>query len=206
MQWQGRLATVAIEATTGWRWVARELEAQGFEVHLFDLGRGKCAAGSAAATEDRSPRRPLAGAAGIWQSTPLQSGPRAWCCRSLPHVAERSGPSDRLQRRIPTRQGSGTEAATSGGARSRSGVCRRGQGRIWDASGRVGLASDESSPPSFLRQAVVSTIPDRGTDRIRAEAAATESCIATAAAATDLRTRSSPRLSECTASGRTRSS
>jgi hypothetical protein len=33
MQWQGKLAAVAIEATTGWRWVARELQAQGFEVH-----------------------------------------------------------------------------------------------------------------------------------------------------------------------------
>jgi hypothetical protein len=26
MRWQGKLAAIAIEATTGWRWVARELE------------------------------------------------------------------------------------------------------------------------------------------------------------------------------------
>jgi hypothetical protein len=37
MQWQGKLAAVAIEATTGWRWVARELQALGFDVHLVDL-------------------------------------------------------------------------------------------------------------------------------------------------------------------------
>src|SRR5262249_61268917 len=32
----GRLAAVAIEATTGWRGGARELQARGFEVHLGD--------------------------------------------------------------------------------------------------------------------------------------------------------------------------
>src|SRR4051812_29688690 len=37
--WQGKLAAVAIEATIGWRWVARELQAHGFEVHLVDSGR-----------------------------------------------------------------------------------------------------------------------------------------------------------------------
>jgi transposase len=36
MQWQGKLAAVAIEATTGWRWVWRELAAQGFEVRLAE--------------------------------------------------------------------------------------------------------------------------------------------------------------------------
>ena len=34
--WQGRLAAVAIEATTGWRWVWRELAALGFEVRLVE--------------------------------------------------------------------------------------------------------------------------------------------------------------------------
>ena len=33
-EWEGKLAAVAIESTTGWRWVARELEQRGFEVHL----------------------------------------------------------------------------------------------------------------------------------------------------------------------------
>ena len=35
-QWQGRVAVVAIEATTGWRWVWRELVARGFEVRLAE--------------------------------------------------------------------------------------------------------------------------------------------------------------------------
>ena len=35
-QWEGRVAVVAIEATTGWRWVWRELVARGFEVRLAE--------------------------------------------------------------------------------------------------------------------------------------------------------------------------
>ena len=34
--WRGRVAAVAIEATTGWRWVWRELVANGFEVRLAE--------------------------------------------------------------------------------------------------------------------------------------------------------------------------
>src|SRR2546425_4428025 len=34
--WQGRVLAVAIEATTGWRWVWRELIARGFEVRLAE--------------------------------------------------------------------------------------------------------------------------------------------------------------------------
>jgi transposase len=34
--WRGRVAAVAIEATTGWRWVWRELVAMGFEVRLVE--------------------------------------------------------------------------------------------------------------------------------------------------------------------------
>jgi transposase len=45
MQWQGKLAAVAIEATTGWRWVVRELQAHGFEVHLVDPGRASALRG-----------------------------------------------------------------------------------------------------------------------------------------------------------------
>src|SRR3954453_24270161 len=45
MEWQGKLAAVAIEATTGWRWVARELQARGFEVHLVDPGRASALRG-----------------------------------------------------------------------------------------------------------------------------------------------------------------
>ncbi|MEK6274363.1 MAG: transposase [Actinomycetota bacterium] len=35
-QWRGRVAAVAIEATTGWRWVWRELVDRGFEVRLAE--------------------------------------------------------------------------------------------------------------------------------------------------------------------------
>ena len=34
--WSGRVVAVAIEATTGWRWVWRELVARGFEVRLAE--------------------------------------------------------------------------------------------------------------------------------------------------------------------------
>ena len=45
MQWQGKLAAVAIEATTGWRWVARELQAHGFEVVWSIRGRASALRG-----------------------------------------------------------------------------------------------------------------------------------------------------------------
>jgi Transposase len=35
-QWRGRVGTVAIEATTGWRWVWRELAALGFDIRLAE--------------------------------------------------------------------------------------------------------------------------------------------------------------------------
>jgi transposase len=45
MRWQGKLAAVAIEATTGWRWVARELQRRRFRVHLVDAGRASALRG-----------------------------------------------------------------------------------------------------------------------------------------------------------------
>lgn len=38
-KWDGQLEVVAIEATTGWRWVARVLQAHGIEVRLTDPGQ-----------------------------------------------------------------------------------------------------------------------------------------------------------------------
>src|SRR6059036_3523116 len=43
--WRGRVSAVAIEATTGWRWVARELQACGFDVRLVDPGQAKALQG-----------------------------------------------------------------------------------------------------------------------------------------------------------------
>jgi len=51
-QWQGQVAAVAIEATTGWPWVWRELSARGFEVRLGGAGAGAGASRAAADRED----------------------------------------------------------------------------------------------------------------------------------------------------------
>src|SRR3982750_1466860 len=45
-RWQGKLEAVALEATTGWRWVWRELAARGFEVRLCDPGQARGLRGS----------------------------------------------------------------------------------------------------------------------------------------------------------------
>ena len=44
-KWGGKLDAVAIEATTGWRWVARELQARGIEVLLTDPGQASALQG-----------------------------------------------------------------------------------------------------------------------------------------------------------------
>jgi transposase len=51
MTLQGKLAAVAIEATTGWRWVWRELSGLGFDVRLVDPAQAKAL---------RGPHRPSA--------------------------------------------------------------------------------------------------------------------------------------------------
>jgi transposase len=45
MPLRGRVAAVAIEATTGWRWVWRELSALGFDVRLVDPAQAKALRG-----------------------------------------------------------------------------------------------------------------------------------------------------------------
>jgi transposase len=45
MQWRGKLAAVALEATNGWRWVARQLQEGGFDVRLVDPGRASALRG-----------------------------------------------------------------------------------------------------------------------------------------------------------------
>src|SRR2546428_6935423 len=44
-QWQGRAQAVAIEATTGWRWVWRELVSHGFEGRLAEPGQARAPLG-----------------------------------------------------------------------------------------------------------------------------------------------------------------
>src|SRR4051794_25660362 len=45
-KWEGQLDAVAIEATTGWRWVARELQARGIDVRLTDAGQASALQGA----------------------------------------------------------------------------------------------------------------------------------------------------------------
>jgi len=45
-KWDGKLDSVALEATTGWRWVARELQARGIDVRLTDPGRASALQGN----------------------------------------------------------------------------------------------------------------------------------------------------------------
>ena len=45
-KWHGQITVVALEATTGWRWVARELQARGIEVRLTDPGQASALQGN----------------------------------------------------------------------------------------------------------------------------------------------------------------
>src|SRR4051812_31212031 len=72
MSWQDKPAAVAVEATNGWRWVARAAAAW-LRGAAGRSGPGQRAAGAAAQAEDRPARRALAGlAAGLGS-----------CCRSV---------------------------------------------------------------------------------------------------------------------------
>lgn len=44
-RWDGKLEAVALEATTGWRWVARELQSRGIAVQLTDAGQASALQG-----------------------------------------------------------------------------------------------------------------------------------------------------------------
>jgi len=44
-KWHGQITVVALEATTGWRWVARELQARSIEVRLCDPGQASALQG-----------------------------------------------------------------------------------------------------------------------------------------------------------------
>src|SRR5712691_5009014 len=58
--WRGR-AAIAIEATTGWRWVWRELVANGFDVRLAEPVQTRALLGRAAA------RRPTGSTRAGWR-------------------------------------------------------------------------------------------------------------------------------------------
>jgi transposase len=57
-QFRSQQADFALEATTGWRFVAEELARAGCMAHLAEAGRHPGAARSQAARQDRPHRRP----------------------------------------------------------------------------------------------------------------------------------------------------
>src|SRR6266700_1988153 len=91
--WSGRVVAVAIEATTGWRWVWRELVARGFEVRLAEPVQTRALLGrrprskSCAIGHDCVKRWPRTGAVGVSVCTPTcctRAGPargRIYCGR-----------------------------------------------------------------------------------------------------------------------------
>lgn len=72
-RWRGRLAAVALEATTGWRWVARELQAHGFDVRLVDPGQASALQG-----RRRRPKTDRLDARWLVQLLARELAPEAW--------------------------------------------------------------------------------------------------------------------------------
>ncbi len=69
----GKLEAVALEATTGWRWVARELQARGFDVRLCDPGEARALGGS-----KRRPKTDRLDAAWLARLLAKEMLPEAW--------------------------------------------------------------------------------------------------------------------------------
>jgi len=72
-RWAGKLEAVALEATTGWRWVARELQARGFDVRLCDPGEARALGGS-----KRRPKTDRLDAAWLARLLAKEMLPEAW--------------------------------------------------------------------------------------------------------------------------------
>jgi transposase len=72
-RWQGKLEAVALEATTGWRWVARELQARGVDVRLCDPGEARALGGS-----KRRPKTDRLDAAWLARLLAKEMLPEAW--------------------------------------------------------------------------------------------------------------------------------
>jgi transposase len=72
-RWHGRLAAVAVEATTGWRWVVARLQRHGFEVRLVDPGRASALQG-----RRRRPKTDRLDARWLVQLLARELAPEAW--------------------------------------------------------------------------------------------------------------------------------
>jgi transposase len=73
MRWRGELAAVAVEATTGWRWVVARLQGHGFEVRLVDPGRASALQG-----RRRRPKTDRLDARWLVQLLARELAPQAW--------------------------------------------------------------------------------------------------------------------------------
>ena len=73
-KWEEKLDAVAIEATTGWRWVTRELQARGIDVRLTDPGQASALQGQPQAAQDRPSRRAMARDAARARGAPRSVG------------------------------------------------------------------------------------------------------------------------------------
>jgi transposase len=73
MRWRGRVSVVAVEATTGWRWVAAALQAHGFEVRLVDPGQASALQG-----RRRRPKTDRLDARWLVQLLARELAPESW--------------------------------------------------------------------------------------------------------------------------------
>lgn len=171
-EWAPELETVAIEATTGWRWVARELQDRGIDVRLVDPGRASALQGRRAqAKTDRLDAR--------WLVTLLANDmlPEAWI---PPEEIQRLRDRTRLRKALANDHTRWAQRLHAILVHEGSGASR---GQLLTASGRQRLAEAELDPVARMQVdamlAVMGTITAQieAIDvELRAIAAADERC------------------------------
>jgi transposase len=92
MRWRGRLAAVAVEATSGWRWVVACLQGEGFEVRLVDPGRASALQG-----RRRRPKTDRLDARWLVELLARELAPEAWI---PPEEIQRLRDLTRLRKRL----------------------------------------------------------------------------------------------------------
>jgi transposase len=135
--WRGRLVAVAIEATTGWRWVWRELGARGFEVRLVEPVQARALLGRRrSAKTDRLDARWLA------RLLAKEMLPQSWI---PPAQIQQLRDRTRLRKALAEDRGAGVSACTP------SCCTRAGPARGRTCSGRRGCAGPRACAcPSML--------------------------------------------------------
>jgi transposase len=92
LRWQGRLSAVAVEATTGWRWVVAALQEHGFDVRLVDPGRASALQG-----RRRRPKTDRLDARWLVLLLARELAPEAWI---PPEAIQRLRDSTRLRKAL----------------------------------------------------------------------------------------------------------